>query len=51
MNITNSTLLRPIGVSVIAIAVFVVGLFSLRQLDVDYLPDITTTAPHDYGLS
>jgi hydrophobe/amphiphile efflux-1 (HAE1) family protein len=41
MNITKSTLLRPIGASVIAIAVFVVGLFSLRQLDVDYLPDIT----------
>lgn len=41
MNITKSTLLRPIGASVIAIAVFVVGLFSLRQLDVDYLPEIT----------
>lgn len=41
MNITKSTLLRPIGAAVIAIAVFVVGLFSLRQLDVDYLPDIT----------
>ncbi len=41
MNITKSTLLRPIGFSVIAIAVFVVGLFSLRQLDVDYLPEIT----------
>ncbi|MFH1616382.1 MAG: efflux RND transporter permease subunit [Planctomycetota bacterium] len=41
MNITKSTLLRPIGVSVIAIAVFVVGFFSLKQLDVDYLPEIT----------
>src|SRR4030043_273592 len=41
MNITKSTLSRPIGVAVIAIAVFVVGLFSLRQLDVDYLPEIT----------
>lgn len=41
MNITKSTLLRPIGASVIAIAVFVVGLFSLGQLDVDYLPEIT----------
>lgn len=41
MNITQSTLLRPIGVTVITIAVFVVGLFSLGQLDVDYLPDIT----------
>jgi hydrophobe/amphiphile efflux-1 (HAE1) family protein len=41
MNITKSTLSRPIGASVIAIAVFVVGLFSLGQLDVDYLPDIT----------
>lgn len=41
MNISKSTLLRPIGASVIAIAVFVVGLFSLAQLDVDYLPEIT----------
>jgi len=41
MNITKSTLLKPIGVSIIAIAVFVVGMFSLGQLDVDYLPEIT----------
>ncbi len=41
MNISKSTLSRPIGAAVIAIAVFVVGLFSLRQLDVDYLPEIT----------
>jgi hydrophobe/amphiphile efflux-1 (HAE1) family protein len=41
MNITKTTLSRPIAGSVIAIAVFVVGLFALGQLDVDYLPDIT----------
>lgn len=41
MNITKLTLSRPIGVAVIAIAVFVVGLFSLGRLDVDYLPGIT----------
>jgi len=41
MNITKLTLLRPIGAAVIAIAVFVVGLYSLGRLDVDYLPDIT----------
>lgn len=41
MRITQSTLLRPIGATVIAIAVFGVGLFSLGQLDVDYLPEIT----------
>jgi hydrophobe/amphiphile efflux-1 (HAE1) family protein len=41
MNMTKTTLSRPIAASVIAIAVFVVGLFALGQLDVDYLPDIT----------
>ncbi len=41
MNITKSTLLRPIGAAVIAVAVVVLGLFSLVQLDVDYLPEIT----------
>ncbi len=41
MNLTKSTLLRPIGASVIAVAVVVLGLFSLVQLDVDYLPEIT----------
>ncbi len=41
MKITKTTLSRPIAASVIAIAVFVVGLFALGQLDVDYLPDIT----------
>jgi hydrophobe/amphiphile efflux-1 (HAE1) family protein len=41
MNITKTTLSRPIAAWVIAIAVFVVGLFALGQLDVDYLPDIT----------
>ncbi|MBN2594494.1 MAG: efflux RND transporter permease subunit [Sedimentisphaerales bacterium] len=41
MNLTKLALSRPIGAAVIAIAVFVVGLFSLKQLDVDYLPEIT----------
>jgi len=41
MNLTRWTLLRPIGATVIAMAVFVVGLFSVGRLDVDYLPEIT----------
>ncbi len=41
MRITSTTLTRPVAATVLAIAVFATGLFSLRQLDVDYLPDIT----------
>ncbi|OGL43878.1 MAG: hypothetical protein A2161_17725 [Candidatus Schekmanbacteria bacterium RBG_13_48_7] len=41
MKITETTLSRPIGVTVITIAIFVIGLYSLVQLDVDYLPEIT----------
>jgi hydrophobe/amphiphile efflux-1 (HAE1) family protein len=41
MKITATTLKRPVAVTVLAIAVFATGLFSLKQLDVDYLPDIT----------
>ncbi len=41
MKITATTLKRPVSVTVLAIAVFAVGLFSVKQLDVDYLPDIT----------
>jgi len=41
MLITAATLRRPIAAGVLAIAVFVSGLFSLKQLDVDYLPEIT----------
>jgi len=41
MKITATTLKRPVAVTVLAIAVVATGLFSLKQLDVDYLPDIT----------
>jgi len=40
MRITAATLRRPIAAGVLAVSVFVVGLFSLTQLDVDYLPEI-----------
>ncbi len=41
MKITAAALKRPIAVTVLAVAVFASGLFSLRQLEVDYLPQIT----------
>ena len=41
MKITNVTLARPIAAGVLALSIFVVGLFSLKQLEVDFLPDIT----------
>ncbi len=41
MKFTATTLKRPVAVTVLAIAVFASGLFSLKQLDVDYLPEIT----------
>ena len=40
MKITAATLRRPIAAGVLALSVFVVGLFSLTRLDVDYLPEI-----------
>ena len=41
MKITEVSLRHPIAVLVLAVAVGVVGFFSLRTLDVDYLPDVT----------
>jgi len=41
MRITATTLQRPVAAVVIGIAVFATGLFSLSQLEVDYLPSIT----------
>jgi len=41
LRITAITLKRPVAVTVLAVAVFATGLFSLTQLDVDYLPEIT----------
>ncbi len=41
MKITDITLRRPIAALVLTLAVFIVGLFSLSRLDVDYLPEIT----------
>ncbi|RLB14306.1 MAG: hypothetical protein DRG82_14020 [Deltaproteobacteria bacterium] len=41
MRITETTLKRPVAVTVLAVAIFFIGLFSLKQLDVDYLPEIT----------
>lgn len=41
MKLTAMALKRPVAVTVLALAVSVTGLFSLKQLDVDYLPDIT----------
>jgi len=41
MKITNITLSRPIAAGILALSIFIVGLFSLNQLDVDFLPNIT----------
>lgn len=40
MKITSTALKRPVAATVLAIAIFATGFFSLTQLDVDYLPDI-----------
>jgi len=40
MKITRMTLKRPVAVTVLSIAIFAIGLFSYKQLDVDYLPEI-----------
>lgn len=41
MKITAAALKRPVAVTVLVVATFVTGLFSLTQLDVNYLPDIS----------
>lgn len=41
MKITATALKRPVAATVLAVAVFATGLFSLKQLDVDYLPEVT----------
>ncbi len=41
MKITATTLKRPIAAMVLGIAVFATGVFSLANLEVDYLPELT----------
>jgi hydrophobe/amphiphile efflux-1 (HAE1) family protein len=41
MRITAAALKRPVAVTVLVVATFAAGLFSLTQLDVNYLPDIS----------
>lgn len=41
MKISQSVFKRPVAVAVVTIAILVVGFFSLRNLYVDYLPEIT----------
>ncbi|MBN1806527.1 MAG: efflux RND transporter permease subunit [Sedimentisphaerales bacterium] len=41
MRITAVALKRPVAITVLVIAAVVAGLFSLTQLDVNYLPDIS----------
>ena len=41
MKITAAALNRPVAVTVLVVATFAAGLFSLTQLDVNYLPDIS----------
>jgi multidrug efflux pump subunit AcrB len=41
MKITEISLKRPVAVTVLVIATFFTGLFSLARLDVNYLPDIS----------
>ncbi len=41
MKITAAALKRPVAITVLAVAIFVTGLFSLKQLEVNYLPDIS----------
>ncbi len=41
MNITRSSLLRPVAITVLTIAVIAVGIYSFQNLEVDYLPTIT----------
>jgi hydrophobic/amphiphilic exporter-1 (mainly G- bacteria), HAE1 family len=41
VKLTATSLARPIAVTALTIAAFATGLFSLTQLEVDYLPEIT----------
>lgn len=41
MKITTTALKRPVAVTVLTVAIFVTGLFSLTQLDLNYLPNIS----------
>jgi hydrophobic/amphiphilic exporter-1 (mainly G- bacteria), HAE1 family len=41
MKMTAAALKRPVAVTVLTVATFVTGLFSLKQLEVNYLPDIS----------
>jgi len=41
MKITALAMNKPVATTVLVIAVVAMGLFSVNQLDVDYLPDIT----------
>ena len=41
MTLTTAALKRPVAVTVLTIALFATGIFSLSQLDVNYLPDIS----------
>lgn len=41
MKITEILLKRPVAVTVLTVALFVIVFFSLKQLEVNYLPDIT----------
>ena len=41
MRITEVSLSRPVAVVVLAVAFFIMGMYGLRTLQVDYLPDIT----------
>lgn len=41
MRITQILLRRPVAVTVVTIAILFMGIFSLKNLDVDYLPEIT----------
>jgi len=41
MKITDVALKRPVAITVLVVATFAAGLFSLTQLDVNYLPDIS----------
>ncbi len=41
MKLTSIALKRPVAVTVLIVATIASGLFSLTQLDVNYLPDIS----------
>ncbi|MFW6374316.1 MAG: efflux RND transporter permease subunit, partial [Thermodesulfobacteriota bacterium] len=41
MRITRTALKRPVAVAVLTLAAAAVGLFSLKNLAVDYLPQVT----------